>query len=149
LEKIASFIFTGRPLIQKNNIKIRRRKVNGKLIPFVGHSKEFTDYRDQLSMAFREQYEDQGHDSPIDYPIEVHFKFFVEKRSVGDVDNYPSASLDALQGIKTGRKKVDRDFQVLVDDKLVYKIVVERYIKGSKGYEGEPRLEFDVYKYEE
>lgn len=143
MELIAEFLSYGRAYVQKNNLEIRKK---GKA-RFISHSNDFKIYRDELSTTLRDQYEDQGYDDPIDFPVEIHFKYYVAKKGVADVDNLPGAFCDACQGIKTGRKKTDRTHQILLDDRLIYKIIVERFIEGEPGYHGQPRLEAKMYKY--
>ena len=146
MEPIYKFYFSGRCLVQKNNIKVRYRKIGGKKIPFIGHSPEFSAYRDSLTMSLFEQFESQGGEVPIDFLIEVHYRFYVEKKGMADIDNLPSAFNDAIQGIKTGRKKVDREYQVLTDDKLIAKMICERFVISAPE-DGVPRLEVEVFKY--
>jgi Holliday junction resolvase RusA-like endonuclease len=138
-----SFVVYGRPLVQKNNITVRNKKVGNKKIPYIGHSPEFIDYRNKMTDLLFDQFTFQGGKDPIDFPIEVHYRFYVEKKSIPDIDNLPSAFNDAIQGHKTGRKKADREKIMLTDDKLIDKIVCERFLVSDPS---ETRLEVDIYK---
>jgi len=137
------FTILGRPVLQKNNLFIRRSK-SGK--SFIGHSKKFSDARDQIMKDAYQQFLDQEFSDPIDYLCEVHFTFYCPKQWEGDLDNYPAAYLDSLQGSK--KKDGTKEYQVLVNDKLVRRMVAEKIILGDSRYHGEPRAEIEIREYD-
>ena len=141
---IARFNFSGRAFVQKNDLEIRHRRVGNKKIPYVGHSKELMEHRENLTMVLFEQYQDQGFNEPIDYLIRVQFKFYVEKKSEPDLDNLPAIVLDAMQGIG---KRGHKEYIVLKDDKLVRAESSEKIVLGDSRYYGGPRTELMVFKY--
>ena len=144
------FFFTvdGKPRVQKNGMEIHRRKVNGKFVPFISHSKEFEEARDAIALRIFQQYGKQNKNTkPIDYLIEVEFVFYVKKQHEPDLDNLPAAYLDAMQrGVKVkGSKK--RIAQSLKDDKLVRKLTATKIVKGDLTYDGNPRAEITIRRY--
>jgi len=148
---LLEFTIVGRPLVQKNNLEIRKkRKKGGGYVSFIDHSSKMKKRRDDISVEIYKKYKKEGYKDPIDYFIEVDFVCYVEKRGEPDVDNLPSIFLDAMQGIKQtikGTTKKIRLAQTLVDDKLVRKISVTKIVKGDKEYHGEPRAEITIRDY--
>lgn len=148
---IFEFTIVGRPLVQKNNLQIRKkRKKGGGYVSFIDHSSKMKDRRDEISVEIHKKYKKAGYKTPIDYFIEVDFVCYVEKRGEPDVDNLPAIFLDAMQGINQkikGTTKKVRLAQVIIDDKLVRKISVTKIVKGDEEYHGEPRAEITIRKY--
>ena len=143
---IFNFVFEGRPKVQKNDLVIRKGK-GGR--PFVAHSNKLGDVRKEITKAAYEQFIEQGGTDPIDYLCEVYFKFFCTKQWEPDLDNLPAIVLDAIQGtVVTRQKKKVRVNQVLLDDKLVRFEQSEKILKGDAKYDGEPRTEFTIRRYE-
>lgn len=139
------FTIIGRPKVQKNDLVIRKGK-GGR--PFVAHSNKLEKIREEMAQTCYEQYLSQGFSDPIDYLIEVEFKFYCTKQWEPDLDNLPAIVLDALQGKQVIRKKEKvRIYQVLIDDKLVKKEKSEKFVKGVD-YDGEPRTEVWIRKYD-
>ena len=142
------FVLYGRPLVQKNNLNVYKKTIKGgRKIPFVGHSKELMEARDEASFTLHQQYIDQGYTEPIDYLFRVHIVFYVEKRSEPDLDNLPAFVLDALQGIRDKKKKTV-EYQVIKDDKLLRLEMSEKIVKGDEKYHGEPRTEITISRYD-
>jgi len=114
----------------------------------VGHSKELTNIRDEITRDTFSQYNAQGFEEPIENLISVEFVFYVLRQHEPDVDNLPAIVLDALQGKKAIRKgeKV-KLMKVLSDDKLVRFITAEKIVKGDPKYVGDPRTEFTIRRY--
>jgi Holliday junction resolvase RusA-like endonuclease len=144
-EKIYQFVLYGKPIVQKNNLKIWKKKTKtGKSHNFVGHSQDFRVQREEMSRVLFEQAVDQGLVNPIDYLFEINFKFYVLKAHEPDLDNLPAAVLDALQGIKVDD---DKEYQVIINDKQLRKESSEKIVFGDSRYSGEPRTEFELKFY--
>ena len=143
---IYKFVFNGRPKVQKNDLQIRRGK-NGR--PFVAHSNKLEKIRNEITELAYEQYLDQGGEDPIDYLCEVKFKFYCTKQWEPDLDNLPAIVLDAIQGktVQRNKQKV-KIKQVITDDKLVRFEESEKIVKGDDKYDGEPRTEFEIKRYD-
>lgn len=142
-KKVFKFVIEGRPKVQKNDLVIRRGK-NGR--PFVAHSKKLETVRKFISEEAYRQYVEQGGEDPIDYLCGISFIFYCPRQAEPDLDNLPSIVLDALQGYVTKGDK-EKQFQVLIDDKLVRIEKSEKIVKGDDKYHGEPRTEFEIRKY--
>lgn len=142
------FVIEGRPKVQKNDLVIRNRGGKGGR-PFVSHSKKLETVRKQITRDAYDQFLKQGGLNPIDYLCEVQFKFYCTKQWEPDLDNLPAIVLDALQGdtIQRNREKV-KIRQVLTDDKLIRFEQSEKIVKGDEKYDGEPRTEFTIRRYE-
>ena len=144
------FLIIGRPLVQKNDIKIRYKIVKGgKKIPFVDHSEELKKTRTEIAISLFDQFKKQGGINPIDYLFEINFVYYCKKQWQPDLDNLPAIVLDALQGVKIkGGLIVAKTIQ---DDKLLRKITAEKIMDGDLKFNGEPRTEFVIqpYKLEE
>jgi Holliday junction resolvase RusA-like endonuclease len=139
------FVVKGKPWVQKNNLHIRKKKVRGKLVPFVGHSDKLKSIRDQIGIEMYAQYQKQGLTKPIDYPIEVEFTFYCKRQWEPDLDNLPQIWLDAAQGVKVkGGLKIAI---TLADDKLVRKETSEKIVEGDPRYDGEQRTEIIIREY--
>lgn len=154
---IYKFVVYGRPLSQKNNIKVQKR---GKHYA-VGHSSDFTKRRDEICADIYRQFKDQGGEEPIDYLVEVHYRFYHRKQWEPDLDNLPAVLLDAMQGRKIKKKvngrlvKDENGKQVyevldktLKDDKLVRFQMEEKIVKGDDKWDDEERSEFSIRPYE-
>lgn len=140
------FTIQGRPLVQKNDIKIRYKIVKGgKKIPFVDHSEELKKTRTEIAISLFEQFKKQGGLTPIDYNFEIKFVFYVKKQWQPDLDNLPAIVLDAMQGVKIkGGLTVAKTIQ---DDKLLRKITAEKILEGDPKFTGELRTEIEIQPY--
>lgn len=140
------FTIQGRPLVQKNDIKIRYKIVKGgKKIPFVDHSEELKKTRTEIAMDIFNQFKKQGGLTPIDYNFEIKFVFYVRKQWQPDLDNLPAIVLDAMQGVKIkGGLIVAKTIQ---DDKLLRKITAEKILEGDPKFSGELRTEIEIQPY--
>lgn len=140
------FIIQGRPLVQKNDIKIRYKIVKGgKKIPFVDHSEELKKTRTEIAISLFDQFKKQGGLIPIDYNFEIKFVFYVQRRWEADLDNLPAIVLDAMQGVKIkGGLTVAKTIQ---DDKLLRKITAEKILEGDPKFSGELRTEIEIQPY--
>ena len=144
-DTILRFTIPGRPIVQKNNLNIYMRKIGNKRIPFIDHNKKMKDRRDEISHLIFKEYHNLGYTSPIYYPIEINFDFYITRVSEPDLDNLPSIVLDAMQGLKAkGGLKVA---VTLEDDKLYKKGCVHKIVQGDIAYHGEPRTEVEVRRY--
>ena len=146
-DKEISLFYRGRPLVQKNNLDIRYKKINGKKVPFIGHSAKMSAVRDEMSFGFFEQYTYQGFTKPIDYLFEIDLVFYVPRRSEPDLDNLPAIVLDALQGVKAKGTKI-RVASTILDDKLLRRESSRKIVEGDVDYDGEPRTEVTIRRYE-
>lgn len=140
------FTIQGRPLVQKNDIKIRYKIVKGgKKIPFVDHSEELKKTRTEIAISLFDQFKKQGGLTPIDYNFEIKFVFYVKKQWQPDLDNLPAIVLDAMQGVKIkGGLTVAKTIQ---DDKLLRKITAEKILEGDPKFTGELRTEIEIQPY--
>jgi Holliday junction resolvase RusA-like endonuclease len=138
-------VIQGRPKVQKNDLVIRKGK-GGR--PFVAHSKQLETIRKEITVEAWKQYQEQGGVEPIDYPCTLNFRFYCPRQAEPDLDNLPSIVLDALQGhaLEKGRGSA-REMQVLLDDKLVREEHNFKIVKGDFNYDGEPRTEFEIRRY--
>lgn len=145
-EKTYKFVIMGRPKVQKNDLKIYGGRGSRM---FVGHSKELTKIREALCDEAYSQYVAQGGVAPIDYLVEVSFKFYHGRQWEPDLDNLPSIVFDAIQGRKVGKKKDEKVVinAILSNDKLVRFQQEEKIIEGDEKYYGEPRTEFEIRRY--
>lgn len=143
--ELIKLVLYGRPLVQKNNLKVYYKKVSGgRKIPFVGHSKELNDARKEASYILYNQYIDQGYEEPIDYLFSMKVKFYISKQAAADLDNLPCFVLDALQG-----ESDDGLYnKVITNDKLLRHLESEKIVKGDTHYHGEPRTEIEITRYE-
>jgi len=141
-----NFIIYGKPIVQKNNLNIYKKKRGNKYISFIGHTKKMDQERNRISIELYRQYKKIGLYKPIDYFIEVNFIFYLEKQHEPDLDNLPAIVLDAAQGI-IDKKSKRRIASILKDDKLVRKETSRKVIKGDVNYSGEPRTEFSIRRY--
>ncbi len=143
---VFDIVIHGRPVVQKNNIIIRRIKRKGKLVPFVDHTDKMKAIRNDICLKIFRHYTKLGYTKPIDYLIEAHLVFYIERVSEPDVENLPSIFFDAMEGIK--EKKTKQKIAVtLVNDKLVRKVTCEKIVKGDVKYHGEPRTEIRIRRY--
>lgn len=139
------FMLYGRPLVQKNNLTIYKKRIKGgKQIPFIGHSKELNEARKEASFVLYNQYIDQGYEEPIDYLFRMSIIFYISRQAEADLDNLPCFVLDALQGESDdiSHKKV------LTNDKLLRHLTSEKIVKGDTHYHGEPRTEIEITRYD-
>ena len=150
-ELILKSTIIGRPLVQKNNLKIYYRKNSaGSKSPFVGHSSDMSHVRDEITDQLFAEYA-LLYDSPINFPVEVHFIFYAPAQGEPDLDNLSAIVLDAIQGKVRGRgKNKYRENAILVDDSLVHKLVkVKVVVKKAKLEElGPLRTELAIFRYE-
>ena len=143
-QKVYKFTIIGRPLSQKNNIKIHKI---GKVYR-IGHPKKFVKRRDEICDEIFQQFQDQGGEKPIDYLMEIHYKFYHRLQWEPDLDNLPAVLLDAMQGRtkKVKGEKVKFNITIL-DDKLVRFQKEEKIIKGDPKWDDEERVEFTIIPY--
>ena len=139
------FVINHIPKVQKNDLEIKRIKKNGKWLRFIGHSKRLEEARQYAAVEIYKQYRKQGFLKPIDYLMRVDFVFYVKKAHEPDWDNLPSMYLDAMQGVKINGLVVAK---VVENDKLVRLGLVEKIVEGDSKYNGNPRAEIEVTKYE-
>lgn len=119
------FVTSGRCLVQKNRMEIYKKKVGGKLISFIGHSKEFKQARDELAVNLFSQFQKQGFLLPVGSLFQLDCKFFVTKQHEPDLDNLPAIFLDAFQGVSVQGNVVAK---VIENDRLLRKLTVEKFI---------------------
>jgi Holliday junction resolvase RusA-like endonuclease len=156
-DRVYKFVVYGRPLSQKNNIKVQKR---GKHYA-VGHSSDFTKRRDEICADIHQQFLEQGGEAPIDYLVEIWYKFYHRRQWEPDLDNLPAVLLDAMQGRKVKRKENNRLVKdengkqvydvldkTLMDDKLVRFQMEEKIVKGDEKWDDEERSEFIIRPYD-
>jgi len=135
-----TLVFEGRPLVQKNNNVIRRKKLkSGKVVPFVAHSDNLTQTRTRMSLDLFVQYRKLGFVEPIDYLCTATLVFYVPRKSEPDIDNLPGIVFDAMQG--AAKNSLGK---ILVDDKLVRQLNITKLVEGDVRYYGEPRSEITI-----
>jgi Holliday junction resolvase RusA-like endonuclease len=138
----------GRPLVQKNNLKIYYRKNKmGSKSPFVGHSSDMSHVRDEITEQLYEEYS-KKYSTPIDYPVEVRYVFYVPAQGEPDLDNLAAILLDAIQGKVVGKGKAKRrEMAILVDDSLVLRQVEEKVVIRKADLEelGPLRTEVEIW----
>lgn len=140
------FKITGRPLVQKNDLEIRWKRLKGnKKIPFVDHSEKLKQSRTDIAFSIYEQFKKQGGVKPIDYLFEIKFVFYVTKQWQPDLDNLPSIVLDAMQGVKAKGGLIVA--QTIENDKLLRKESSEKIVEGDPRFNGEPRTEVEIKPY--
>jgi len=140
------FVVNHIPKVQKNDLMIKKFKKNGQWIRAIGHSKRLEEARQYAAVEIYKQYRDQGFLKPIDYLFWVHFVFYAKKVHEPDLDNLPSMYLDAMQGVKLNGLVVAK---ILVDDKLNRHEDSRKIIEGDKIYNGNPRVEIEIGRYED
>jgi hypothetical protein len=140
----------GRPMVQKNDLKIYYRKnKSGTNSPFVGHSSGMSSVRDEITEQLYDEYM-KIYDGPIDFPIEMRYLFYVPAQGEPDLDNLAAIILDAIQGKVVGKgKNKHRVMSILVDDKLVKRQIEEKIVIKKADLEelGPVRTELAIYRY--
>lgn len=142
-----SFVLSGKPWVQKNNIIIRYKNPARKIGPFVGHSAEMSHARERMSNEMYAQFQRQGGKRPINFHIEVDFVFYVAKSHEPDLDNLPAIVCDAMQGIHVKGAAGVRVAAVLENDICIRKGTILKIVEGDIDYVGEPRTEITVRRY--
>ena len=142
-----NFVIGKKPWVQKNNLIIMYKNWKNKTGAFIGHSKEMSHARDEISNVFFAQFREQGGRKPISYPVELDFVFYVERAHEPDLDNLPAIVCDAMQGIRVKGARGMRVASILEDDKQVRYMAARKIVKGDINYVGEPRTELTVRRY--
>jgi Holliday junction resolvase RusA-like endonuclease len=138
------------PRVQKNNLQIHKNVTkNGKVRRWIGHSDNFTAYRNKATREMHKQYLTQEGSKLIDFKVTIDFIFYLAEAgdAEADLDNLLGAPLDALIGLKVKGVRGARVCQILKDDRLVKRLTAEKITK-EEGYDGKPRTELTIREYQ-
>jgi Holliday junction resolvase RusA-like endonuclease len=103
--------------------------------------------RVKVAEELYKQYQQQGQNLPIYYPISVDLVFYVLRHHEPDLDNLPAFIMDAMQGISVKGCRALKVSAILTDDKLVREEHSKKIVEGDVDYDGEPRTEIAIKRY--
>lgn len=121
---IITLTIPGRVISLKNSKRIVCRGRYPKLLP----SERYVEWEANAMAALKRSFKGQL----VDYPCELHARFYFANHSAeSDLSNCIQGPEDVLQTLG-----------ILADDKLIMRIVSEKFFGES------PRVEIEIYKYE-